>query len=118
MFPKVKETLSTPAVSAIVGQRIAPFGEISQDQTRPYVTWYVVADAPHDNLSDAPPSDFTTVHIDGWSADAQQAKALGEALRAALDAQLICNRTVINTREPSGTRLYRIGLEADFITNR
>lgn len=118
MFPLVKQTLSTPAVVAIVGDRIAPFGEIGQTEGRPYLTWYVVSDQPHDNLSDPPPSDFTTVHLDCWSPDARQARALAEAIRAALDAAFVCNRIVLNLREPSGSRLYRVGLEADFITGR
>lgn len=118
MFPPVKQTLSTPAVIAIVGDRIAPFGEISQKEARPYLTWFIVSGQPHDNLSSAPCSDFTTVQIDCWSTDAQQCKALAEAVRAALDAVLVVNRVRLNLRETTGSRLYRVGLEADFITGR
>ncbi|NEK70500.1 MAG: DUF3168 domain-containing protein, partial [Xanthomonas perforans] len=42
---------------------------------------------------------------------------LAVAVRAALDELLIANRVVINNRD-SATRLYRIGLEADFIDQR
>lgn len=120
MFPPVYQALRTTAVIAIVGDRIAPNGEIEQDASRPYVTWFVVSGQPHDNLSDAPPSDFITVQIDCWHADAKGIVTLASAVRDALDAELICNRIRLNMREeaPDGTRLYRIGLEADFIEQR
>jgi len=42
---------------------------------------------------------------------------LAFAVRDALDLAGIANRLVVNSREPE-TRLYRIGLEADYITSR
>ncbi len=118
MFPPVLQTIITPAVQAIVGERIAPFGEIDQDASRPYVTWFIVAGQPFDALAAPPCGDMTTVQLDCWSPDARQCRALAEAIRAALDAANVCNRLVLNRRETSGSRLYRIGMEADFITGR
>ncbi|SDW95010.1 tail completion protein gp17 [Lysobacter enzymogenes] len=117
MFPPVFQVLQTGAVIAIVGERIARHGDIAQDERRPYITWSIVIGNPHDNLSDAPPSDFTTVDINCWHTTDAGVEALALAVRDALDARLICNRVRVNQREPD-TRLYRVGIEADFITQR
>ena len=117
MFPPVYRTLHTSAVAAIVDDRIGRHGEISQTETRPYIVWQIVTGLPHDNLSDPPPSDFTTVQIDCYAMQDGAVETLANAVRAALDAVLICNRVVVNNRDPE-TRLYRVGLDADFITRR
>lgn len=117
MFPPVYRTLRTPAVVAIVDDRIGAFGEVAQDEQRPYITWQVIVDAPHDHLSGAPPSDFTTVQIDCYAKEQKDAETLAMAVRAALDAELIVNRVSITGRDRD-TRLYRVSLDADFITQR
>jgi len=117
VFPPVYQTLRTAAVIAIVGDRIGPHGEVGQNEARPYITWQIAADAPHDNLSDAPPSDFTTVQIDCYHSDAKGVVTLASAVRDALDAAWICNRITVNNRD-FDTKLYRIAIDADFITQR
>lgn len=117
MFPAVYQTLRTPAVVAIVDDRIGRHGEVGQDERRPYITWSIVIGNPHDHLSGPPPSDFTTVDINCWHPTDAGVETLALAVRAALDAALICNRVRVNRRDPD-TRLYRVGLEADFITQR
>jgi len=117
MFPPVYRTIHTTQVAAIAGDRIGRHGEIPQDEARPYIVWQIVAGAPHDQLSASPPSDFITIQIDCYASEDAQVESLAAAVRAALDAELICNRLVINNRDGE-TRLYRVGLEADFITQR
>lgn len=118
MFPPVYQTLrGNSTVDTTVGDRIGRHGEIEQDATRPYITWQIVSGNAFDNLSSAPCGDFTTVQIDIYHPTDGGASALAEAVRAALDADLIVNRVVVNLRERE-TRLYRVGLEADFITQR
>lgn len=118
MFPPVYQTLRANAtVLATVADRIGRHGEIEQDATRPYITWQIVSGNPYDVLSSAPCADFTTVQIDIYSPTDAGAAALAVAVRDALDTALVVNRVVVNLREPD-TRLYRVGMEADFITQR
>ncbi len=118
MFPNVYATLRANAtVASIVGENIGRHGSMPQATAAPYITWFTVADAPHDTLSEAPASDFTSVQIDCWSADDAEVATLARAVRDALDAAAIVNRVVVDLREPD-TKLYRVGIEADFITQR
>ena len=121
MFPPVFQVLRANAtVVAMVGDRIGRHGVIQQTETRPYITWQIVLGQPYDNLSSTPCGDFTTVQIDcycgGVTADAD-IERLAEAVRAALDAAGVYNRVTVNNRDPD-TKLYRVGIDADFITNR
>lgn len=117
MFPKVYRTIRTPAVAAIVDTRIGRHGEVSQTEQRPYITWQIVAAQPYDNLSSAPGGDFTTVQLDCYHPTDAGAEELALAVRAALDGALVCNRVVLDNRDPD-TKLYRVGMEADFIDQR
>lgn len=118
MFPPVYQTLrANSAVIAIVGDRIGRHGEVAQTETRPYITWQIVVGTPHDNLSSTPCSDFTTVQIDCYHATDSGVATLAGAVRDALDADRTINRVSVNNRDPD-TKLYRVGLDADFITNR
>jgi hypothetical protein len=118
MFPQVYQLLHNAApVAAIVGDRIGAHGEIPQDATRPYITYSTVSGQPFDQLSGTPCGDVDSIQIDCWHQTDPGIRALAAAVRAALDAALICNRVRIDLREPD-TRLFRVGIEADFITNR
>lgn len=117
MFPKVYRTIRTPAVATIVDTRIGRHGEVSQTEQRPYIAWQIVVGQPYDNLSSAPGGDFTTVQLDCYHPTDAGAEALALAVRAALDVALICNRVVLDNRDPD-TKLYRVGMEADFIDQR
>lgn len=117
MFPPVFKTLHTPSVAALVADRIGRHGEVAQTETRDYIVWQIVSDSPHDNLSDPPPSDFTSVQIDCYSMTDAGVESLARAARAALDAARVVNRVILNNRDPE-TRLYRVGMQADFITQR
>lgn len=118
MFPKVYQTLqANPAVVAIVGDRIGRHGEVAQTESRPYIVWQIVSGLPYDHLSGAPVSDFTSVQIDCYHQKDKGVEELARAVRAALDAVLIVNRVILDHRDPD-TKLYRVGLQADFIENR
>ncbi len=117
MFPPVYRTIHTPAVSAIVGDRIGRHGEVAQTEVRPYIVWQIITGDPYENLSSAPCGDFTTVQLDCYHQTDAGVEQLATAVRAALDAELIVNRVRIDIRDPD-TRLYRVGLDADFITDR
>lgn len=118
MFPPVYSTLrASPAVVSAVADRISRHGDIPQDTSKPYITWFIVAGQPHDQLSDAPQSDFVTVQIDCWHQTDAGIAALAVAVRDALDMAGVHNRIRLNQREPE-TRLYRVAVEADFILRR
>lgn len=118
MFPPVYRTLTANLqLVAMVGNRIGRHGVIQQTETRPYITWQIVLGLPYDNLSSAPCGDFTTVQIDCYHPTDAGIQQLGVAVRAALDAEGIHNRVTVNNRDPD-TKLYRVGIDADFIANR
>jgi hypothetical protein len=115
MLPAVYSLLRQDAtVLSIVANRIYRHGSAPQETSKPYITWFVVMGMPEVQLSGAPCSDFDTVQIDCWSNQDAQIETLGYAVRKALDDAKIVNRIVQNNREDD-TRLYRIGIEADFI---
>ena len=124
MLPNVFPTINVPTVQAYVGSapaRIYDFGSAPQGVVAPYITFSDAADAPYDQISGAPCGDFDTVQIDIYAGpdDNQKApiRALAKAVRDALDIAGIANRLIIQTRE-TDTKLFRISIEADFITNR
>lgn len=117
MLPKVYRTIHTPEVAAIVGDRIGRHGEISQTETRPYIVWALISDADYQQLSGPACADLNSVQIDCWHAEDAGVETLAAAVRSALDAAGINNRIVINDRDTE-TRLYRIGMDADFIDPR
>lgn len=115
MLPAVYSTLrSNSAVLAAVGNRIYRHGSAPQDVSKPYITWFVVTGMPEVQLSGAPCVDMDAVQIDCWSDQDAQVESLAYSVRKSLDDAKIVNRIVQNNREDD-TRLYRIGIEADFI---
>lgn len=124
MLPPVFQTLGTAAVKALVGAspvRIYDFDSAPQNVQPPYIAWSIVLGQPFDHLSGPPRADFDTVQIDCYTGPADagraQARALAHAVRDALDAAGFHNRLIIQTRE-TDTQLFRVSIEADFITNR
>ena len=121
MFAPVLKTISTPAVTAIVGDRIFSSGMAPQGVITPYITWFVVDGQPYDQISGAPCGDSDLIQIDCYAGpDDRQEKVcidLAKAVRDALDAAGQVNRLIINHRE-TDTRLFRIGQQVDFILSR
>ncbi len=121
MLSPVFRTIATQAVQALVATRIYGFGSAPQGVQRPYITWLTVSDAPYEQLSGPPVGDNDTVQIDCYAGPADDQEVicvdLAKAVRDALDAAGISNRVVVNHRE-TDTKLFRIGLQADFIQSR
>ncbi|GAB2913714.1 DUF3168 domain-containing protein [Paralcaligenes ginsengisoli] len=120
MLPLVFPILNVSAITALIGSspvRIYRHGTAPQDVAKPYITWFVVADQPYNQLSSSPCGDFDSVQIDAWSESDTEIETLGAAIRMALDAAGLTNHIVIDGRDPD-TKLYRISQEADFISNR
>lgn len=121
MFAPIYRTIRTPEVQAMVGDRIYGKGRAPQNVTTPYITWFVVAGDPYLNVSDTPDADNDAIRIDCWAGpqDDQEivCNSLAKAVRDALEAAGQTCRVVIDTREDD-TRLFRVGLQVDFIHNR
>lgn len=120
ILPPVFKALNIPTVTAFVGTapvRIYRHGSAPQDTAKPYITWFSVAGQPYDQISGAPCGDFDSVQIDCWSMDDIQVESMATAVRDALDSGGIANRLIVDNRE-TDTKLYRIGIAADFIRNR
>jgi hypothetical protein len=115
MLAPVYTTLRQNAtVLATVGNRIYRHGSAPQNVVKPYITWFVVMGMPEVQLSGAPCIDVDTIQIDCWSEQDSEVENLAYAVRKAFDDAKIVNRITQNDREDE-TRLYRIGIEADFI---
>lgn len=123
MLAPAFKTINTPEVRGHVGAdpRIYGSGMAPQGTPAPYITWFTVIDNPYDQLSGPPDADNGTVQIDCWTGpdDSQETVciSLARAVRDALDAAGIANRIIVHTRE-TDTKLFRIGLQADFIRGR
>jgi len=124
MLAPVFRTLSTHAVSVLVGEdfpRVFSSGYAPQGTATPYITWFTVAGQPYDQLSGAPDGDNDIIQIDCWAGPGDDEEIvcihLARAVRDALDLFGIANRVVIHAREPD-TKLFHIGLQANFIRGR
>lgn len=121
MFPRIFQTLkASSAVKAIVGTnppRIYRHGDAPQDTERPFVTWFVVSGVPENNLSSLPTNDVYTVQIDCWHQTDSGVELLATAVRDAMESVCYMTAVVVNMREPE-TRLFRVGIQFDFVTNR
>ena len=118
MLPPIYSLLTAaPAVAAIVGNRVYGHGEAPQGVLDPYVTWFVVAAPPELVLDGPPPFDKHTVQIDCWHPRGDGVLQLAKAVRDVIETHACVTNLIANSREPE-TKLYRLGLELDFILNR
>lgn len=121
MLPPVFQLLKASAdVKAIVGTnppRVYRHGAAPQDVSRPYVTWFLVAGIPENNLSDPPPVDRDTVQIDCWHKDDAGVVLLARAVRDAIEPVAYMTAVVIDTKDQE-TQMYRMALQFDFFNGR
>ena len=120
MIPPLYAALAAaPAVTAIVGSppRAYRHGSAPQDTTRPYITWFLLAGVPENELSDVPGIDRCTLQVDCWHQTDAGIEALAVAVRDAVEPLAHCTAVPINTREAE-TKLYRIALQFDWWLSR
>ena len=120
MLPPIFRTLNIPAIQALVGTnpaRIYDFGHAPDGTAAPYIVFFQVGGAPHEQISGAPESDTDTVQIDCYAKDRAQIRALAKAVQTALDAAGQSNKLVVQGFDVD-TGLYRIGLETSWIGQR
>lgn len=118
MLPLVYPLLrSSPKIMEAVGTAIYRHGRAPQNPPRPYITWLLVSNRPEGQLSGAPCADFDLVQIDVWSEGDTQVEKIAYTVRDVLDGAGHANRIIMNTYDKD-TKLYRLGIEVDFIQSR
>lgn len=118
MLPRVYKLLrSNTEIKQVIGEAIYRHGIAPLDAPRPYITWFLVSNRPELQLSGAPCTDFDLVQIDVWSEDDAEVETLALLVRDTCESQGLAVRVVVDGFE-SETKLYRLGLEVDFIRDR
>lgn len=121
MFPPVFQTLKASTdVKNIVGTnppRIYRHGSAPQDTSKPYITWFVVTDAPENQLSGTPPTGRVAVQVDCWHPSDGGVETLAAAVRDAIEPVAHMTTTLADLREPE-TKLYRVALSFDWFVDR
>ncbi|CAI09243.1 DUF3168 domain-containing protein [Aromatoleum aromaticum] len=108
LFALVK---ASPACTALLGAnpvRLFEFGTAPELQTLPYATYQELYVRPANVLEGAPSTDHVKYQIDLWSTTATEARALGKAIRRAIDSVGIV--TFFQNTFDHEARLYRITL--------
>ena len=116
MIPPVYQLLAaSPAVGAIVGDRIGASGEVFANETRPYVTWQCISGFGELTLDRGRAAlDRVTVQVDCWHNTTAGRRKLAEAVRAALEGDGVYTGLAADERDAE-TGLYRWGFQFDFI---
>lgn len=97
--------------------RFHPFGEYTQDGKRPYAVWQTVYGQPENLLACTPSMDRWGVQVDVFALDPLAARAVFEALVAAVEPVAYIVGFNGEFREDV-TRLYRISFTVEFMTSR
>ncbi|MFC0677525.1 DUF3168 domain-containing protein [Lysobacter korlensis] len=117
MLPTVYATLqASPAVVALVGNRVFRHGSAPQDVARPYVTWAVAGGAP-ENGFDGACADAFRVQVDCWSDSDAGVETLAAAVRDAIEPVAHLVAYVADERDFQ-TQRFRIGFAFDWILGR
>ena len=116
MIPPVYQLLAaSPAVVAIVSDRIGAHGEVFPTEARPYVTWQAISGGGEVVLEKGrAPHDRASVQVDCWHTTQAGLRSLAEACRNALESDSYYVGLVADERDDE-TLLYRLGLQFDFI---
>lgn len=118
MLPLVYRLLrSNPEIKQAVGKAIYRHGIAPLDAPRPYITWFLVSNRPELQLSGTPCTDFDLIQVDVWSEGDAEVERIAGLVRGTFEAEGLAVRVVVNSFEDE-TKLYRIGLEVDFIRSR
>jgi hypothetical protein len=116
MLPPVFTTLQASAdVRAVLGARprVYRFGEVPENETRPYGVWQVISGVPENTLSESPAVDRATVQLDIYATTDAEAVAVATACRDQLET--VTHMTAFRNHPRDGaTRLFRIGMDFDF----
>jgi len=79
------ELSNAAAVSALVGSRIYPAGDVPQNPTRPYIAWFKVDNIHARHQGGSSLLTQARFQLDAWAETGTAAEAIYEAVRGLLD---------------------------------
>lgn len=121
MFPPIFQVAAAdPGVTALLGTapvRLWPFGEAPEGTALPYAVWQLVAGSPENYLAGRPDMDGFSLQIDVYAATGSSARAVGKALRDAIELNAYIVRWGGESRD-NETNRYRLSFDVDWLTPR
>lgn len=121
MVPPIFEMAAAdPAATALLGSapvRLYPFGEAPQGVTLPYAVWQLVSGAPENYLAGRPDIDGFTLQVDVYASTGASARAVGAALRDAVELTAHVTRWGGESRDTETGR-YRLSFDVDWFVSR
>jgi hypothetical protein len=121
MFPPIFQVAAAdPGVTALLGTdpvRLYPFGEAPEGTALPYAVWQLVSGSPENYLAGRPDMDGFTLQIDVYAAAGASARAVGEALRNAIELRAHITRWGGESKDKETGR-YRLSFDVDWLTPR
>ncbi|WP_219372118.1 MULTISPECIES: DUF3168 domain-containing protein [Citrobacter] len=111
---------SSPEVTALLGSnpvRIYPFGIQDDNVVYPYAVWQNVSGSPENFLNQRPDADMHSLQVDIYADTPDEAIAVAQAMRNAIEVKANIVRWGSQTRDPETLR-YRYSFDVDWIVNR
>lgn len=85
-LPRVQQALEgATALTMIVQDRIS-MGIAPEDQTRPYVVWWIVSAVPENLIGERPLEDDQRIQVDCWAMSQPQCRQMMQAANDACEA--------------------------------
>ncbi len=97
--------------------RLYPFGEARQQDVYPYAVWQIVTGQPENYLGQRPDADSFSTQVDVYAKTWSSARAVGDALQAAVEGVAHVSSYNGEMRDPE-TKSYRVSFTVDWVTNR
>ncbi|EAA0780045.1 DUF3168 domain-containing protein [Salmonella enterica subsp. enterica serovar Javiana] len=111
---------SSPEVTALLGSnpvRIYPFGIQDDNVVYPYAVWQNISGSPENFLNHRPDADMYSLQVDIYADTPDEAIAVAQAMRNAIEVKANIVRWGNQTRDPETLR-YRYSFDVDWIVNR
>ena len=122
MHPPVWDIASLDAdVQSYLGAdpvRLFPFGAAPDRITLPYAVWQTISGLPEDYITNAPDLDLFVVQIDVYANSPTEARAVGKALRDALEAGKASVSAYRGETKELKTERFRCSFDMSFLTPR
>ena len=117
MFPPIFQVAAAePGVTALLGTgpvRLSPFGEAPEGTALPYAVWQLVSGSPENYLAGRPDIDGFTLQIDAYAATGTSARAVGAALRDAIELRAYVTRWGGESKDEATGR-YRLSFDVSW----
>jgi len=97
--------------------RLYPFGEARQQEVYPYAVWQIVGGQPENYLGDRPDVDSFTTQVDVYGRTWASARAVANALQAAIEEVAYVTGYNGEMRDPD-TKSFRVSFSAEWMTDR